>query len=340
MKNEILNEINEIRIQMGLKILSENTLLLTEASPIVGFMEKYMLKGLLTDAEKILIRKFINPAVHGALSDAEKVELKKFLNSTSGTMFLADLRNEIENEADDALKLRMRGWLDNNLGKFSKTPIKPTGKGSVTGKSKEPNPFQDIENQIERHPETLTPADKKKILSQLRQASPKFKLYEQTVELIPGLSVNEKELLKLGFAKYANYTEAQLIEVMQELRYQVAAPYKKVLLKIMNRPGKSALWFISAIIAIKMIEMTVSGVGVVDKKWDQGLNWVSSLGEDKIENTKENVIKFMKEDPRFKDMNSQDEQFLSQNLDKSWKFEDAVGGFHYIDYIDGKFKFR
>jgi hypothetical protein len=134
---------------MGLKFLNEDSILLNEASPIVGFLEKYMVKGLIDDSEKILLRKFINPAVHGALNETEKLELRRFLNSTNGAIFISDLRQQIQKETDDALKFRMDGWLKNNLEKFAKEPFTPKPVPKPKPKPK-PSPVNVLPRDIEQ----------------------------------------------------------------------------------------------------------------------------------------------------------------------------------------------
>jgi len=134
MKKEILYEINEIRVKMGLKILEESSILLVEASPIVTYMEKFILRSGIRDTEKFLIKKFLSPSVNGALTEIEKGELKTFLKTVEGTNFLGKLESAIANEQDDAIKLRMQGWVDNNLRRFADAPVtQRTGKGSITG---------------------------------------------------------------------------------------------------------------------------------------------------------------------------------------------------------------
>lgn len=96
---------------------SQYKTILFEASPILNFLEKFLIKGGIKDVEKNLLKKFIS----GTLSQIEKKEFKKFLNSKEGNLFLKSLRKNIEDEKDDAIKLKLKGWLDFNLMKFAKS---------------------------------------------------------------------------------------------------------------------------------------------------------------------------------------------------------------------------
>jgi hypothetical protein len=318
MKKEILSEINEMRMKMGLKVLNEESILLSEASPITTFLERYLISGLLKDTEKQLIRKFVNPAVHGVLTDVEKVELKKFLKSTEGTMFISDLKQTIASDPNIGNQMAMTNWVEKTLEPFANSKILPSGKGSITGKNK--NPFSDIESEISGEPNLpKTPKDKELTLSRLREASPKFQLFEHTVDGLPGLTDAEKDMLKFKFTDYSKYTEAQLIQTIQDLRMQVAAPYKRILYNIVKNPIKTMKWTVCAITTITVIKFVLNGAKVVDSRGDQVLTYVQSIGSD-VKNDKESVIEFIKGIPELKDFGVDDEPFLTQKQNGVWEF--------------------
>jgi hypothetical protein len=147
MKKEILNEINEMRIKMGLKVLNEESILLSES--IVGILEKTVVKSL-RDLEKGLIKKFIT----GRLSDVEKNELKLFLKGDEGKEFISSLKAAVKDETDFGKKMVYNNWIKNRLETFAASEIKQavpsslSGKGSVRGK--DTNPFANIYNQLSR----------------------------------------------------------------------------------------------------------------------------------------------------------------------------------------------
>jgi hypothetical protein len=121
MKKELLNEVNNIRIKMGLKVLNESSTLITEASPLLPFIEKFFLKSVIKDAEKDLFKQFIK----GTLTDADKKTFNTFIKGTEGRNFIKNLESEINNVTDDAIKYRLQAWLRSNQRKLGITP-KPT----------------------------------------------------------------------------------------------------------------------------------------------------------------------------------------------------------------------
>jgi hypothetical protein len=89
--------------------------IIIETTPITGFIEKYILKGLMGSAEKELIKKLVNPAIHGALTLTEKNELKTFLKSAEGSVFISDLKKTIATETDMGKRMAYNNWVDSTL---------------------------------------------------------------------------------------------------------------------------------------------------------------------------------------------------------------------------------
>jgi hypothetical protein len=89
--------------------------IITEVNPISGFLEKYILKELENGVEKDLLKKFINPEVHGVLTSAEKNELKTFLKSAEGSVLISDLKKAIAAEPNIGNQMAMTNWVDNVL---------------------------------------------------------------------------------------------------------------------------------------------------------------------------------------------------------------------------------
>jgi len=340
MKKEILNEINDMRIKMGLKVLNEESILLSES--IVGILEKTVVKSL-RDLEKGLIKKFINPTVHGVLKPAEKNELKLFLKGDEGKEFISSLKAAVNDETDFGKKMVYNNWIKNRLEKFAASEIKQavpsslSGKGSVRGK--DTNPFANIDNQLSRSEITTleTPKDKNFVLNNLRKASPVFRLFEQTVDSLPGLKDSEKELLKLGYTKYSNFTESELVKIIQELRMQVAAPYKRILYNIGKSPLKSAKWLAMASLAVLLIKFTFQGGKVVNKGGEKALEYLSSTMSG-IKNDKETLIEFIKGIPELKGFGPDDEPFLTQKPNGVWEFKGGDNKIYRFEYKEDHFE--
>jgi hypothetical protein len=336
MKKEILNEINDMRIKMGLKVLNEESILLSES--IVGILEKTVVKSL-RDLEKGLIKKFIT----GRLSDVEKNELKLFLKGDEGKEFISSLKAAVNDETDFGKKMVYNNWIKNRLEKFAASEIKQavpsslSGKGSVRGK--DTNPFANIDNQLSRSEITTleTPKDKNFVLNNLRKASPVFRLFEQTVDSLPGLKDSEKELLKLGYTKYSNFTESELVKIIQELRMQVAAPYKRILYNIGKSPLKSAKWLAMASLAVLLIKFTFQGGKVVNKGGEKALEYLSSTMSG-IKNDKETLIEFIKGIPELKGFGPDDEPFLTQKPNGVWEFKGGDNKIYRFEYKEDHFE--
>jgi len=127
MEKKILNEINDMRIKMGLNVLTENSILLTEG-PIGSLVKTIAGKAAIKDVEKALIDKFIT----GGLDDAEKIAFKDFLKSMNGTKFIKEFETAIAKETDPATKLRAQAFLDNQIKSKLKSTISTTGSKSTS----------------------------------------------------------------------------------------------------------------------------------------------------------------------------------------------------------------
>jgi hypothetical protein len=325
---------------MKKEILNEESILLSES--IVGILEKTVVTSL-RDLEKGLIKKFINPTVHGVLTPVEKNELKLFLKGDEGKKFISELKAAVKAETDLPKRMAYNNWIKKRLETFAASEIKQavpsslSGKGSVRGK--DTNPFANIDNQLSRSEITTieTPKDKNFVLNNLRKASSGFRLFEQTVDSLPGLKDSEKELLKFGYTKYSNLTESQLIKIMQDLRMQVAAPYKRILYNIGKAPLKSAAWTASAILAILLVKLTYQGGKIVNKGGDKALEYVSSTMSG-IKNDKETLIEFIKGIPELKGFGPADEPYLTKKQDGVWEFKGGDNKIYRFEYKDDHFE--
>lgn len=130
MQKKILNEINDMRVKMGLNVLTENSILLTEG-PIGAMVKNIVGKVAIKDVEKALIDKFIS----GSLDDVEKIAFKDFLKSTNGTKFIQAFESAITNETDAGIKLRAQAYLDNQIKSKLKSKVSSTV-SSLPGRSK------------------------------------------------------------------------------------------------------------------------------------------------------------------------------------------------------------
>ena len=77
MKKELLNEINNIRIKMGLKVLNEGSMLITETGTVSALLSKVLPKSVIGATEKALILKFLQKG----LTEIEKESLSNFFKS-------------------------------------------------------------------------------------------------------------------------------------------------------------------------------------------------------------------------------------------------------------------
>jgi hypothetical protein len=102
------------------RIIFKKFNLISESNPIVGFLEKYILKGLENGIERNLFKKFVNPELHGVLTTTEKDELKKFLKSSQGLAFLSDLKKSIATEPNIGNQMAMTNWVEKSLEPFIK----------------------------------------------------------------------------------------------------------------------------------------------------------------------------------------------------------------------------
>ena len=108
MEKKILNEINDMRVKMGLNVLTENSILLTEGKGGAGTLAmKIAEKFLISDVEKNLVKKFAS----GNLQGTEKTQFKKFINSTSGANFIKEIEIAISNESNPIIKQRAEAYL-------------------------------------------------------------------------------------------------------------------------------------------------------------------------------------------------------------------------------------
>ncbi len=106
MKNKLIIEINQIRSNMGLPVITEdcNILLESPSTETLGSIfnallrsTRSSLKTLLSTEEKSLIRKFIKGEISDASDDAIKLEFSNFMKTPKGAATIQELKNAIKN---------------------------------------------------------------------------------------------------------------------------------------------------------------------------------------------------------------------------------------------------
>jgi hypothetical protein len=141
MEKKILNEINDMRVKMGLPILNENSILLSEAGVISTLVGKIIgggvIKNALTPVEKGLLTKF----VAGTLKGTEKSEFNTLINSTKGLSFIKEFENAIASETNLITKQRAQAYLDKNIKPQLNTTV-----GGIPGTGKPPTTAPIINN--------------------------------------------------------------------------------------------------------------------------------------------------------------------------------------------------
>jgi hypothetical protein len=162
MEKKILNEINDMRVKMGLPILNENSILLSEAGVISTLVGKItgelVTKNALTTVEKGLLTKF----VAGTLKGTEKSEFKTLINSTKGLKFIKEFENAIASETNLLTKTKAQAYLDNNIKPRLNTTV---GGRPGTGKPPTTAPAGKSYNN------SLTPAQIKQIEKETKELS-------------------------------------------------------------------------------------------------------------------------------------------------------------------------
>jgi len=261
MQKKILNEINDMRVKMGLNVLTENSILLTEG-PMGAMVKNIVGKVAIKDVEKALIDKFIS----GSLDDVEKIAFKDFLKSTNGTKFIKEFESAIAKETDPVTKLRAQAYLDNQIksklkstvsslpGRASTTGGKSTGKG---GSSKhmmpDPNPTH-IPSLGEIAPSTVDDIIK------INRSNPRFNEYMVMLDNA-NLSPQVKDLMVVSYSKVGNdavaaikYAE-ELTRMLNEKKY---GWLKRQINKAMKDPSRTisvggrtiavgTLWYVTTV---------------------------------------------------------------------------------------------
>ena len=274
MQKKILNEINDMRVKMGLNVLTENSILLTEG--LIGdFVKNIVGKVAIKDVEKTLIDKF----VHGTLDDVEKIAFKDFLKSTNGTIFIKAFENAIKNESDAGIKLQAQSYLDKQIksklkskvsstvsstvssipGGASTTGGKSTGKG---GSSKhmmpDPNPTH-IPSLGEIAPSTVDDIIK------INRSNPRFNEYMVMLDNA-NLSPQVKDLMVVSYSKVGNdavvalkYAE-ELTAMLNEKKY---GWLKRQINKALKDPSRTisvggqtiaigTLWYVTVVAVLSL----------------------------------------------------------------------------------------
>ena len=103
MENKLILEINQIKSNMGLPVITENVQILLEStvSEVLGRMfdtlfktnSRSVLKSLLSDEEKILVKKFIKDEIQ---DDATKIKFSNFMKTSNGIKTIEELERAIQ----------------------------------------------------------------------------------------------------------------------------------------------------------------------------------------------------------------------------------------------------
>jgi hypothetical protein len=226
MKKELLNEINNIRIKMGLRVVNEGSILITEAGVISSLFNTVLSKSLITKAEKELIEKFLNVG----LNELEEKSLSKFFKSVEGKSFVTELRKQIAKEKDDAVKMRLDAWLTQTERKFNEIE---KGKG-FKDLMPDPNPLH-IPNTTE-----ITQSSIEDIIK-TNMKNPRFKEY---MVMLNNLNLEDKvkNLTVLAYSKVGNDPVAAIkyaAELSKQLNEQKYGWIKRAVYGAMKNPSKT-----------------------------------------------------------------------------------------------------
>jgi hypothetical protein len=234
MKKELLNEINNIRIKMGLKVVNEGSILITEAGVISSFISKVLSKSVIKDAEKELIKNFFFN--RGALTKTEKDSLSTFFKSVEGKKFVTELRKQIAKEKDDAVRMRLDAWLtqtERNLTKPKGTKTTKTGQGSKN-LMPDPNPLH-IPNTTEITQSSIDDIIKTNMTNQ------RFKEYMVMLDNL-NLEDKVKNLTVLAYSKVGNDPVAAIkytAELSKQLNEEKYGWIKRAVYGAMKNPSKT-----------------------------------------------------------------------------------------------------
>ena len=250
MQKKVLNEINDMRVKMGLNILTENSILLTEG-PIGSLVKTIAGKAAIKDVEKALIDKFIT----GSLDDAEKIAFKDFLKSTNGTNFIKEFETAIANEANPATALRAQAFLDNQIKSKLKSTISTTGSkststvGSKSGKGS-PKPVKGSPNShlIMSNPTHIPSSTEISAMSatvddiiKANRSNPEFNSYMIILDNA-NLSPQVKDLMVASYSKVGSDAKAaikyaeELTAMLNEKKY---GWLKRQINKAMKDPSRT-----------------------------------------------------------------------------------------------------
>jgi hypothetical protein len=269
MQKKVLNEINDMRVKMGLNILTENSILLTEG-PIGSLVKTIAGKAAIKDVEKALIDKFIT----GSLDDAEKIAFKDFLKSMNGTKFIKEFETAIAKETDPATKLRAQAFLDNQIKSKLKSTISTTGSkststvGSKSGKGSpnshlilpNPNPTH-IPSPTEISAMSATVDD----IIKANRRNPEFNSYMIILENA-NLSPQVKDLMVASYSKVGSDAKAaikyaeELTAMLNEKKY---GWLKRQINKAMKDPSRTisvggktiavgTLWYVTTLAVLAL----------------------------------------------------------------------------------------
>ena len=256
MKKELLNEINNIRIKMGLKVLNEGSMLITETGTVSALLSKVLPKSVIGATEKALILKFLQKG----LTEIEKESLSNFFKSAEGKAFVTELRNEIANESDDALRMRLDAWLTTTERSFTK----PKGaKKTKTGQGSNnlmPNP----DPTYIPNPTEIAQANIEDIIKQ-NMKNPRFKEYMVMLDNL-NLTDEVKDLMVISYSKVGN-DAVRAIEYANTLAKSLDEKkygwLKTAISKAMKNPAKTisiggktiavgTFWYVTVVAALAL----------------------------------------------------------------------------------------
>ena len=215
MEKKLIQEISQIKKMMGISLINEHKIesifqtLLDVSERGVKYLGKHF--------NDIELKKIIERSTKGQ-ANFEDVSVLKELDRVlkqsgkKGLIERIELKlNDPNIGTDEALAYRrMKVTLEQ--------PLPTHGGGEIPNTS--PGRFDDIE--VDNKPiDRMSSGEKDDIIKELRK-NPKFALFEQMINELPGLTPEEKNLMKISFSKYGNYSPSDIIEEAKKLRSAIS----------------------------------------------------------------------------------------------------------------------
>ena len=132
MDNKLILEINQIRSNMGLPVITEEVNILLEGptnetiARIFNALVRGSLKAL-SDEERILIRRFIKGEIDDASDDAIKLKFSNFIKTPNGVKTIAELERAIQvakTRRTNPIDAQTEGYMNSMVNKMRRTGTK------------------------------------------------------------------------------------------------------------------------------------------------------------------------------------------------------------------------